>query len=64
MDTVGELASRKKSQESNSLPTTLALSSTNANGTVVGQRRESRSWAGGSRIDDFFAAAMTKGRKG
>ena len=65
MDTVGDLTSRRKSQENNALSTSLSLHSVSgtANSEGGGPRRESRSWAGGSRIDDFFAAAMTKGMK-
>ena len=63
MDTVGDLTSRRKSQENNALSTSLPLHSVSGNANSEGgggPRRESRSWAGGSRIDDFFAAAMTK----
>lgn len=61
MDTIGDLTPRKKSQENNVLLHSFALNSGSASVTEGGPRRDSRLWAGGSRIDDFFAAAMTKG---
>ena len=59
---VGDMTSRRKSQESNVVPSG-GGNANSTNGIEGRPRRESRSWAGGSRIDDFFAAAVTKGMK-
>ena len=60
---VGDLTHRQRSQDNiathgHSAPS--SGSGASGSGAEGGPRRGSRLWAGGSRIDDFFAAAMTK----